>query len=419
MFARSIRWKVITVAGVPIVPVSEIAAEPARRRPKAVTATPDDLATILYTSGTTGEPKGVMLTHGNLASNALTCIDTFCHSPDDLRMCWLPLSHIYARTSDLYIWIASGTRMALAESRETLSGQLRGDRSDVHHGVPYFYQKVVSYLQDQGRADEPGALVALLGGRMRNCCAGGAALPDHVAEFFARQGLLLVQGYGLTETSPVIATGTPNAHRLGTVGRPIPDVEVRIADDGEILCRGPNVMRGYWNKPQATAEALAGGWFHTGDLGQLEDGFLRITGRKKELIVTAAGKNIAPTFLESLLVEDPLIAQAFVLGDGRSYLAALIVPEPDKLRAEIVRRQIPVRSAAEALVHPQVRAMYQELIGRRLAGVSYHEQVRAFALLDRGFTIEMGELTPTLKLRRGAVQEHFAEKIRQLYSGSV
>jgi long-chain acyl-CoA synthetase len=273
-------------------------------------------------------------------------------------------------------------------------------------------------LQDQGRGDEPGALQSLLGGRIRLCCAGGAALPNHVAEFFAHQGVLLVQGYGLTETSPVISTGTPDAHRLGTVGRPVPGVEVRIADDGEILCRGPNVMPGYWNKPQATAEALVDGWFHTGDLGALEDGFLRITGRKKELIVTAAGKNIAPTLLEGLLSEDPLVSQAFVVGDGQSYLAALIVPDRDHLRAEIIRRQIPVTAPAEALAHPQVRALYQECIERRLAVVSYHEQVRAFALLDRGFTLEAGELTPTLKLRRGVVQEHFADKIAGLYADS-
>ncbi len=244
-------------------------------------------------------------------------------------------------------------------------------------------------------------------------------MSDHVAQFFEHQGVMLVQGYGLTETSPVITTGTPDAHRLGTVGRLIPRVEVRIAADGEILCRGPNVMRGYWNKPQATADVLEDGWFHTGDLGQLEDGFLRITGRKKELIVTAAGKNISPTFLEALLAEDPLVAQAIVIGDARNYLAALIVPDPDRLRAEIARHQIPVSSAAEALAHPQVRALYQECIERRLAGVSYHEQVRAFALLDRGFSVEAGELTPTLKLRRGVVQEHFAAKIADLYRGSA
>ncbi len=375
-----------------------------------------DLATILYTSGTTGEPKGVMLTHGNLASNALACLETFQCPPDELRLCWLPLSHIYARTSDLYIWIASGTRMALAESRDTLLADCAAVHPTFINGVPYFYEKLARYLVQQGRADEPGALCGLLGGQIRLCCAGGAALPDHVAELFERQGVLLVQGYGLTESSPVITTGTPEAHRLGTVGRPIPGVEVRIADDGEILCRGPNVMCGYWNKHQATAEVLQDGWLHTGDLGRLEDGYLRITGRKKELIVTAAGKNIAPTLLEALLAEDPLVAQAVVVGDARNYLAALIVPNPDGLRAEIVRRQIPVASPAEALAHPQVRALYQQCIERRLAGLSYYEQVRAFALLDRGFSVENGELTPTLKLRRGVVQEHFAATIAALYA---
>ncbi len=375
----------------------------------------DDLATILYTSGTTGEPKGVMLSHENLVSNALACCQTFSPPPDELRLCWLPLSHIYARTSDLYIWIVSGTRMALAESRDTILADCAAVHPTFVNGVPYFYEKVARYLQDSGRADEPGALAALLGGSIRLCCAGGAALPDHVAEFFRRQGVKLVQGYGLTESSPVIAVGTLEAYRLGTVGRPIPGVEVRIAPDGEILCRGPNVMRGYWNKPQDTAEVLQNGWLHTGDLGQLEDGFLRITGRKKELIVTAAGKNIAPTMLEALLAEDPLVAQAMVVGEARGYLAALIVPDPDHLRAEIVQRQIAVSSPAEALAHPQVRAIYQERIERRLAGVSYHEQVRAFALLDRAFTVEAGELTPTLKLRRGVVAEHFSAIIAALY----
>jgi long-chain acyl-CoA synthetase len=409
----------VAIAGSPVLPLADASADaafnPLEHSPQT---TADDLATILYTSGTTGEPKGVMLTHGNLVSNALACLETFCHPADELRLCWLPLSHIYARTSDLYIWIASGTRMALAESRDTILADCAAVHPTFINGVPYFYQKVARYLQDAGRAGEPGALAGLLGGRIRVCCAGGAALPNPVNEFFDHQGVMLVQGYGLTETSPVITTGTPAAHRLGTVGRTIPGVEVRIADDGEILCRGPNVMRGYWNKPQATADVLVDGWFHTGDLGEVDDGFLRITGRKKELIVTAAGKNIAPTFLESLLAEDPLVAQALVVGDGRNYLAALIVPDAEKLRAEIARRQIRVASATEALCCPHVRAIYQECIERRLAGVSYHEQVRAFALLDRGFTVEAGELTPTLKLRRGVVQEHFAEKIAGLYAGS-
>ena len=404
----------VQINGVSVVPLSEVTPTDLVWPPAAGDEpSSEDLATILYTSGTTGEPKGVMLSHGNLVSNALACLEAFRFPPDYVRLCWLPLSHIYARTSDMYVWIAGSDRMALAESRETVLADCAAVQPTFINGVPYFYEKVARYLQDAGRADEPGALVGLLGGRMRLCCAGGAALPNHVAEFFARQGLLLVQGYGLTETSPVISTGTPEAHRLGTVGRPIPGVEVRIAADGEILCRGPNVMLGYWNKPEATAEVLNQGWFHTGDLGSLEDGYLRITGRKKELIVTAAGKNVAPTLLEGLLVEDPLIAQAVVVGDARNYLAALIVPDSANLRAEILRRQIPVDSPA--LAQPAVHALYRECIERRLADLSRNEQVRAFALLDRGFTVEAGELTPTLKIKRNIVHQHFAAEIEALY----
>ena len=221
-----------------------------------------------------------------------------------------------------------------------------------------------------------------------------------------------MQGYGLTESSPVISTGTLAEHRLGTVGKPIAGVEVKIADDGEILTRGPHVMVGYWNLPKDTAETIEDGWLHTGDLGCLEDGYLRITGRKKELIVTAGGKNIAPSYLEGLLTEDPLIAQAVVIGDAKNYLTALIVPNPDPLRAEIIERQIPVFSPAEALAHPQVREIYAEAITQRLADVSHAEQVQKFTLLPRGFTLESDELTLTLKLRRNVVIENFASRNR-------
>ena len=220
---------------------------------------------------------------------------------DELRLCWLPLSHIYARTADLYTWLARGGRNWRwpKAARRCWPIVPRCSRRFIN-GVPYFYEKVARHLVETGRADEPGVLPALLGGQIRICCSGGAALPDHVAEFFARRGVPLVQGYGLTETSPVITTCTLEQQRLGTVGPPIPGVEVAIADDGEILTRGPHVMQGYWNRPEATAAALRGGWFHTGDLGRLEDGYLRITGRKKELIVTAGGKNIAPARLGSI-----------------------------------------------------------------------------------------------------------------------
>jgi long-chain acyl-CoA synthetase len=376
----------------------------------------DDVATIIYTSGTTGEPKGAMLTHGNLVSNTLAALEPYEFLPDDARLGVLPLSHIFARTCDLYMSIASGVAHAIGRGRETILDDCRLVRPTLLNAVPYFYDKVMRTLQEAGRADEPGALQKCLGGRMRMCISGGAALPDHVAEFFNARGIFLGQGYGLTETSPVITFSTPQANRIGASGRPIRDVEVRIAADGEILTRGPHVMRGYWNKPEATRQVLDGGWFATGDLGRIdEDGYLFITGRKKELIVTAAGKNVAPVQLEALLTEDPLILQAMVIGDGRNYLTALIVPNPDPLKREILARGIPIGSREEALVHPQVRELYAEHIKSRLAGVSTYEQVKQFTLLGQGFTIETGELTPTLKLRREVIARKYAPQIAAMY----
>lgn len=377
---------------------------------------PDALATLLYTSGTTGEPKGVMLSHRNLVFNCRAVLESFTLEPDDLRLSWLPLSHSFARTSDYYLWIAGGGELALAQSRETIIADCQALKPTYLNGVPYFFDKVYRYMQDNGLADKPGALQALLGGRMKMCCGGGAALPDHVADYFNRNGVVLVQGYGLTETSPVISSGTMTEHRLGTVGKPIHGVDVRIADDGEILTRGPHVMAGYWNLPNDTAQTIRDGWLHTGDLGALEDGYLKITGRKKELIVTAAGKNIAPSYLEGLLAQDPLVAQAMVIGDGKNFLTALIVPDPDGLKAEIARQKIALKSPAEVLTHPQVLKLYAERIKDRLKDVSHAEQVQKFKLLPRGFTIETDELTPTLKIRRNVVMANFAAEIADMYA---
>lgn len=378
---------------------------------------PEDLATIIYTSGTTGEPKGVMLTQGNLASNAVGAVAVFDVGQTDTRLNWLPLSHIFARTCDLYTWIAGNSELALADGPETVAADLKEWRPTLINGVPYFFEKLTRHLRESGRDREPGALREAMGGRMRACCSGGAPLPDHVAEFFRDQDVFLAQGYGLTETSPVISAGTRERCKLGTVGPPIPGVEVKIAADGEILTRGPHVMRGYWNKPEATALVLVDGWFHTGDLGQIdEDGHLKITGRKKELIVTAGGKNIAPNYLEGLLNADPLIHQTLVVGDRRNYLAALIVPNPEPLKAEILARRIPVFSPAQALVHADVLALYEERIRERLACVSRYEQVCKFRLLDRAFSVEQGELTLTLKLRRKEIHAHFADEIESMYA---
>jgi long-chain acyl-CoA synthetase len=376
---------------------------------------PDDLATVLYTSGTTGEPKGVMLSQRNLASNAVASLTAFGQRPDDFRLGWLPLSHIFARTCDLYTWIAAGSQLALADSPETVLTNCGQVRPTLLNGVPYFYEKVQRQLMEDGKVSSPSAMAEVFGGRLRAAISGGAPLPKHVAEFYHRQGVKLLQGYGLTETSPVISTETVDHHKLGTVGRPIPGVEVRISSEGEILTRGPHVMAGYWNNQAATDESIVDGWFHTGDLGAVDaEGFLRITGRKKELIVTAGGKNVAPAHIEALLSEDPLVKQVCVVGDGRNFLTALIVPDAAELGATLEAQRIAV-SGREALADPRVRRLFSELIDRRLTVVSRYEQVRNFILLPEEFSIERGELTPTLKLRRPVIQSNYAVAIQKMY----
>ena len=417
-----------TIADEPVLPFTELFAAIGKdsaaqiQQDAVATAKPSDLATILYTSGTMGEAKGVMLSHANLTSNAIGCCTAFDTTLEDVRLAWLPFSHIFARTCDLYTWLVRGSALAIIEDRERIISGCEQIHPTLINGVPYFFEKVKQGLTDAGKLGPaepagPTHLQKLLGGQVRACCSGGAALPDHVAEFFFQEGVPLLQGYGLTESSPVISISTPTHYRIGTSGRALPDVEIRIADDGEILTRGTHVMLGYWNRPEDTAQAIRDGWLYTGDLGQLDaDGYLRITGRKKELIITAGGKNIAPVFLESLLSEEPLIHQAIVVGEGRKYLTALIVPNPDALRAEIIARRIPVRSAAEALVHPAVLELYRGRINQRLAAVSACEQIQRFKLLSRAFTAEQEELTPTLKLRRTLIQEHFAHEIEALYA---
>lgn len=381
--------------------------------------TPESLATILYTSGTTGEPKGVMLTQGNLAANACGTVDAF-YVPDQLRLNLLPLSHIFARTCDLYCWLVDGARMAMAESRETVIADCQAIHPTTLNAVPYFFDKVYRGLCAGGVENQPGALKAALGGAIQRCCAGGAALPDHLYEYFHARGVALLQGYGLTESSPVITVSTPTHHRRGSCGRPIPGIEVRIADDGEILTRGPHVMAGYYKNPQATSEVLHDGWLATGDLGRLDaDGFLYITGRKKEILVTSGGKNIAPVYLEGLLTGDPLILQAMVVGDGRSHLAALIVPNMEALGKELAQRGIGPLSNEQAISHPETLALFRSCIDQRLADISPHEQVRKFALLPRPFSIEAGELTPKLSLRRQTIAANYKLQIEGMYGQSV
>lgn len=376
---------------------------------------PSDLATILYTSGTTGEPKGVMLSHHNLVTNAAATLDVFGESPGDVLMNWLPLSHVYARTCDLYLWLtAQEMELALAESRDTVIGDCSAVGATLINGVPYFYEKIARFLSDQGLAEQPGAARQFLGGKIRICFAGGAALPDHVARFFNRQGLPLGQGYGLTEASPVISFST-EPQRIGSIGRPIPGVEVKFAPDGELLTRGPHVMLGYWKRPDDTAATIQDGWLRTGDLGRADDdGFLFITGRKKEIIVTSGGKNVAPVLIESLLTADPLISQAVVVGDGRNYLAALVVPDAGNLEAEAQRLGL-VHSGGALLSDESVLDLYRQRIDLALRDVSKSEQIGRFTLLAQPFSIEREELTPSLKLRRAVIAEHYRSEIERMY----
>ncbi|MAD81207.1 MAG: hypothetical protein CMJ50_10240 [Planctomycetaceae bacterium] len=378
--------------------------------------TPESIATLLYTSGTTGEPKGVILTQRNLTSNALATLAAIEQTTEDLRVNFLPLSHVFARTCDLYTWIALGSQLALAQSRESVIADCQALHPTTLNGVPYFFDKVRRVLIDMGRADEPDALRNLFGGKVRFFCSGGAALPDHVFDFFQARGVPILQGYGLTETSPVITVSSLEHVRRGASGKAIQDVEVRIADDDEILTRGPHLMSGYYHRPEETAEVIQDGWFHTGDYGDVdEDGFLFIRGRKKEIIVTSGGKNVSPVQLESLLTEDPLILQAVVIGDDRNYLTALIVPDPDQLRDVIVKQKWQIVSPAQALAHPQVIDLYHQRIQTQLATVSRYEQVRVFTLLDHGFTIESGEMTPKLSLRRDIIATNYTTQIEAMY----
>jgi long-chain acyl-CoA synthetase len=358
----------------------------------------DALSTILYTSGTTGCPRGVMLSHENLASNAAAVCEAHCVSADHTMLCILPLSHIYARTCDLYTWIVSGSRLVLGENRETLLRDCQLVHPTALNAVPFVYQRVMDGVRNAPTADKSVALRAAFGGQIERLFCGGAPVAPDVENWYAEKGLPLLPGYGLTEASPVIAVNTCNARRFGTVGRAIPGIELRVADDGELLTRGPHVMLGYWQDEAATAEAIQEGWLHTGDLADLDaDSFVTIRGRKKELIVLSTGKKVAPTHVESLLTASPMIDQAAVFGDGHCGLIALIVPAASGLAQNNGQ---PIR---DQIAHE---------ISRSLASAAHEEQIHHFVLLDRPFTIERGELTAKMSLCRTIIARNFANELQ-------
>jgi long-chain acyl-CoA synthetase len=386
-----------------------VAAELARRE---AALGPDDLATIMYTSGTTGNPKGVMLTHGNLLSNVCAMLGRSGQQPSDVVLSWLPYTHIYARTVDHYSSLASGVLLCLAESVDTLVQDLADVQPTYMASVPRFYEKVLTLVADSAPQVVGQRLRELFGPRVNWLSSGGAPLPYPVSRTYADSGVLVLQGYGLTETSPVISFNSKDAYKLDTVGQPLPGVEVKIAADGEILTRGPHVMKGYWKNPQATAESIRDGWFHTGDLGELDgDGFLKITGRKKELLVLSNGKKVVPAFIEGLLQTDPCIDQAVVCGEGRNFLTALIVPHWMNVRAALAETDISNEEAAS----PAVMRLLQRRIRRVLADVSSAEQVKKFLIVPQPFSIAADELTVSLKLRRNVVLTKYARQIEDLY----
>ena len=419
-------------------------------------AQPDDLATLIYTSGTTGDPKGVMLSHGNLTSNVLAASEALRLDPSWTALSFLPLAHSFERTV-AYLYFHLGISIAYAESVAAVAQNFLEVRPHVFVSVPRVYEKVMARAYEKARggsavkraifewavrvgqrhvadrlADRPGGLALKLadrlvfskirerlGGRFQLAASGGAPLARDVAEFFWGAGVRIYEGYGLTETSPVLTVNRRGRTRLGTVGPPIDGVEIRIADDGEILARGPNIMKGYFGKPEATAEVIdAQGWFHTGDIGHIdEDGFVVITDRKKELIVNAYGKNIAPAPIENSLKSSRWIAQAVVVGDRRQFLSALLVPDFETVRPWAAAQGI-TGSNEELIAHPKVRAAIAADVAKVNEHLARYEQVRNWELMPGEFTLEGGELTPTLKVKRRVINAKYKAVLDRLYAAA-
>ena len=430
-------------------------------RAAALATQPGDLATLIYTSGTTGLPKGVMLTHDNLHSNVFGSLPVLVPQDDDVALSFLPLSHIFERMVGHYLLFAGGCTIAYAESVEAVAANLAEVRPTILSSVPRIYEKLYARIMEGGNAgspikqrifhwslqvaDEwadaylakraPSAMVAFkysvaqklvfskirakLGGRLRVACSGGAPLASTINKFFVAAGLTLVEGYGLTETSPVVSVNRLDNIRVGTVGQLVAGVEVAIAADGEILTRGPSVMQGYYRNPEATADAIdADGWFHTGDIGAMNDGFLKITDRKKDIIVTAGGKNIAPQPIENTVVINAFVSQAVMLGDKRKFPVMLVVPSWDALLRWTAHKGITTTDRTALLRDPAVIDKIDREVRGEMTGLAKFESPKKIALLEHEFTIDGGELTPSLKVKRRVIDEKYKGIIDALYDES-
>jgi len=435
---------------------SVAAADPGLFEKRALAVKPGDLASIIYTSGTTGVPKGVMLTHGNFVSNskALDAVTEF--TDKDTILSFLPLSHVLERMTT-FSFLYKGATIAYAQSIETVGENLLEVRPTIMISVPRLFDKIYAKVMDNVLTQSPlkrkiffwalkvgkkyGArkirhqsipwglgvrrnlaaklvfskIVEKTGGRVHFFVSGGAPLSSDVAEFFYAVGITILEGYGLTETSPVLTCNTFEKMKFGTVGTPVPEVEIRIAKDGEILAKGPNVMKGYYKKDQETREAFEGGWFHTGDIGHFdEEGFLVITDRKKDLIVTAGGKNVAPQPIENLLKTNPYILSAVVVGAGRKFISALIVPNFERLEAYARASGIPFASRKDLVGREEIVNFMLAEVNRATPHLASYERIKKVGLLDRDFDVD-SELTPSLKVKRHIVEKTFKALIDFLY----
>jgi long-chain acyl-CoA synthetase len=438
------------------------AGEPGALDRMAAALAPGEVATVIYTSGTTGEPKGAMLTHSNIVSNVDACLRVVELTPADLALSFLPLCHVFERMGGLYAMLRGGVTIAYAENMEAVAANAVEVRPTVLCGVPRFYEKVYARVMENAMASPPlrrslfqwgmkqgtavararfegkvppfltalqariadrlvGAKIrARMGGRLRLCISGSAPLSPHVMEFFFAIGIAVIEGYGLTETSPVICLNRPGKEKPGSVGPPVPGVEVTIGAEGEILTRGPHVMAGYLKNEAATREAMRDGWFRTGDIGRIEaDGSLTITDRLKDLLVTAGGKKVAPQPLEARLKTSKWITEAVLLGDRRPYVVCLIVPNFAALEAEAGARGWGTASREDLTRRPEVRALYAEEIERLNADLAQFEKVKKFDLLPRELSQEAGELTPTLKVKRRVITQKFSDTIERLYAAGA
>jgi long-chain acyl-CoA synthetase len=420
---------------------------------------PDDLATIIYTSGTTGEPKGAMLTHGNFLSNVEGSLKHLDVDENDLFLSFLPLCHVFERMAGHFLAASVSATIAFAESIDSVADNMGEVKPTVMTSVPRLYEKIYARILESVEAGSGAKrkifywalgvgreyvtalvekrpvtgslgfkrklayklvfskLAERVGGRLRFFVSGGAPLAKEIAEFFAAAGLMIYEGYGLTETSPVIAVNKKSEFKFGTVGPVIPNVEVKIAEDGEILTRGPHVMLGYYRKEAETREAIdADGWFYTGDIGFIDDqGFLTITDRKKNILVTSGGKNIAPQAMENLLVTCKYIEQAMVVGDQRKYCTAVIVPKFENLKKWAQEHGVEFKDEAELVNLPDIRNLVRKDIEGVNDNLASFETIKEFILTPAVFSIETGELTPSLKIKRKVVLEKFKDQIDKMY----